>query len=66
MENITLSKKLADNGVRDLPLISVELSIMDLISIYNACADIVNEHPQMIGYKNICLKLSKEINKVNK
>ena len=45
MEHITLDPKTKYNYV------DLTLYIQDVTILYNACVDILNEHPEMIGYQ---------------
>jgi hypothetical protein len=64
MENIEITKHLLEEG-EDIK-VNIELSLWDLIIIYNACADIVNEHPQMIGYEKLGKRIKKIVEPLNK
>ena len=41
--------------------INITLEMTDLKILHNACVDILREFPEMIGYKNVQLKLNKII-----
>lgn len=51
MEHITLDPKTKYNYV------DLTLYIQDVTILYNACVDILNEHPDMIGYQMTASKL---------
>jgi hypothetical protein len=51
MEHITLDPKTKYNYV------DLTLYIQDVTILYNACVDILNEHPEMIGYQMTASKL---------
>jgi hypothetical protein len=66
MKTILLNKVLFNNGARNLPPVTLELPLMDLISIYNLCNETVQDYPQMVGYRDLCKKLAPIIEKHNK
>ena len=35
----------------------VQLTNQELVMLYNACAEIVNDSPEMVGYRNLATKL---------
>jgi hypothetical protein len=37
--------------------VDLTLYVQDVKILYNACVDILNQHPEMIGYKNTAKKL---------
>ena len=41
--------------------VSVSLSMVDIKILHNACVDILNDCPEMIGYREVMKKLSKII-----
>lgn len=45
----------------DYSIISLKLPIMDLKILYNACIDIINEHPSMSGYTDTAIKLKEAL-----
>ena len=51
MEHILLDPKTNHKYVR------MTLYIQDVKILYNACVDILNEHPEMIGYERTAEKL---------
>ena len=51
MKHITLDPKTKYNYV------DLTLYIQDVTILYNACVDILNEHPEMIGYQMTASKL---------
>ncbi len=51
MEHIKLDPKTKYNYV------DLTLYIQDVTILYNACVDILNEHPEMIGYQLTASKL---------
>ena len=51
MEHITLDPKTKYNYV------DLTLYIQDVTILYNACVDILKEHPEMIGYQQTASKL---------
>ena len=51
MEHITLDPKTKYNYV------DLTLYIQDVTILYNACVDILNEHPEMISYQQTASKL---------
>ena len=64
---ISINETLLKEGINNLPLIPIDLNLMDIIAIYNLCKECVYDYPEMIGYKNICKRLKpiiKEFNKV--
>jgi hypothetical protein len=42
------------------------LYLQDVKILYNACIDIINEHPEMIGYENVAKKLEMVIKEYDK
>jgi hypothetical protein len=46
--------------------VSVSLSMVDIKILHNACVDILNLNPEMIGYSEVMKKLSKIILKEQK
>jgi hypothetical protein len=37
--------------------VDMTLHLQDVKILYNACIDIINEYPEMIGYENVAKKL---------
>jgi hypothetical protein len=50
-------KPLDFNSSIDTTYVNLTLTLGDLKILYNACVDIVNRHPEMIGYQSIGLNL---------
>ena len=44
-------------------IVNVELEMIDVNILYNACIYIIKEHPEMIGYIHIAKKLQKILHK---
>ena len=44
-------------------IIDLKLPLIDVTILYNACIDIIKEHPSMIGYKDAAVKLKQIIEK---
>ena len=42
-------------------MVDMELSMVDIKILHNACVDILNEFPDMIGYDDVRKKLAKII-----
>lgn len=63
---IPINKTLLEKGINNLPIITIDLNLMDLIAIYNLCKECVYDYPEMIGYKNICEGLKPVIKAYNK
>ncbi len=38
-------------------MVGLNLYVSDVKILYNACVDILNEHPEMIAYDNVAKKL---------
>jgi hypothetical protein len=51
-------KSLDFNSSIDTTYVDLTLTLGDLKVLHNACVDIVNRHPEMIGYQRIGQKLS--------
>lgn len=51
MEYIKLDKD------TDYNYVSMELYLQDVKILHNACVDILNKHPEMIGYERVAKKL---------
>ena len=51
MEHILL------NRIEDHKNVMVNFNLGELKIMYNACVDILNEHPQMISYQELAYKL---------
>ena len=51
MEHILLNKE------TDYKSVGMELYLQDIKILYNACIDIINQHPEMIGYERVAKKL---------
>ena len=51
MEHIILNQKNNYNYV------DMTLHLQDVKILYNACIDIINEYPEMIGYEKVAKKL---------
>lgn len=51
MEHIKL------NPIEDYTYVDMTLYLQDVKILYNACVDILNEYPEMIGYENTAKKL---------
>jgi hypothetical protein len=50
-------KPLDFNSSIDTTYVDMELTLGDVKILYNTCVDIVNEHPEMIGYQRLIVKL---------
>ena len=59
MEYIKLDPKTKYNYV------DLTLYIQDVTILYNACVDILNEHPEMIGYQMTASKLKMILDEQN-
>lgn len=46
------------NQETNLNYVGVELHLQDVKILHNACVDILREHPEMIGYRNVMTKLA--------
>lgn len=46
--------------------VDMTLYLGDVKILYNACIDIINEHPEMIGYENTAKKLLMILEQHNK
>ena len=46
--------------------VDMTLYLQDVKILYNACIDIINEYPEMIGYKNVAKKLEMVIKEYDK
>jgi hypothetical protein len=53
---ITMEHQLL-NPETNYDYVSMSLYLQDVKMLYNACVDIINEHPEMIGYKKTAEKL---------
>lgn len=51
-----MKHKLLDNKT-DYDYVDMTLYLQDVKILYNACVDIINRHPEMIGYKRTAEKL---------
>jgi hypothetical protein len=60
MEHILLNKK------NNYDYVDMTLYLQDVKILYNACIDIINEHPEMIGYENVAKKLEMVIKEYDK
>jgi len=56
MEHILLDRD------TDLQYVNLNIYLSDVKILHNACVDIVNEHPYMIGYETLANKLKIAIN----
>lgn len=59
MEHILLKK--GKYNKEDNTNVMLNLNIGELKILYNACVDILNEHPEMIGYRGVAEKLEQVI-----
>lgn len=50
-------KPLDFNSSIDTTYVDMGLTLGDVKILYNTCVDIVNEHPEMIGYQRLVVKL---------
>ena len=50
-------KPLDFNSSIDTTYVDMQLYLGDVKILYNTCVDIVNEHPEMIGYQRLIVKL---------
>jgi hypothetical protein len=60
MEHILLNQK------NNYDYVDMTLYLQDVKILYNACIDIINEHPEMIGYENVAKKLEMVIKEYDK
>jgi hypothetical protein len=60
MEHIKLNLK------NNYDYVDMTLYLQDVKILYNACIDIINEHPEMIGYENVAKKLEMVIKEYDK
>jgi hypothetical protein len=44
--------------------VDMTLYLQDVKILYNACVDILNEHPEMVGYKRTAEKLKMVLDEV--
>jgi hypothetical protein len=51
------TKPLDFNSTIDTSYVDLTLTLGDLKILHNACVDIVNRHPEMIGYQRLIVKL---------
>jgi len=58
MEHIKLKKS------EDNLNVMLNLNIGELKILHNACVDIVNRHPEMVGYKSVGEKLEQVIKNI--
>jgi hypothetical protein len=59
MEHIKL------NAIEDYTYVDMTLYLGDVKILYNACIDIIKEHPEMIGYEQTAKKLFMVIENYN-
>ena len=45
------------NNKTDYDYVDMTLYLQDVKILYNACVDIINRHPEMIGYRQTAKKL---------
>ena len=57
MQHILIDEKIMTQ------IVNVELEMIDVNILYNACIDIIKEHPDIVGYIDIATKLQKIIDK---
>ena len=50
-------KSLDFNSSIDTTYVDMGLTLGDVKILYNTCVDIVNEHPEMISYQRLIVKL---------
>jgi hypothetical protein len=50
-------KPLDFNSSIDTTYVDMQLTLGDVKILYNSCVDIVNRHPEMIGYQSLIVKL---------
>jgi len=60
MEYIKLNPK------NNYDYVDMTLYLQDVKILYNACIDIINEHPEMIGYEKVAKKLEMVIKEYDK
>ena len=60
MEHILLDSK------ANYQYVDMTLYLQDVKMLYNACVDILNEHPEMVGYEMVAKKLKMVIEYENK
>jgi hypothetical protein len=60
MEHIKL------NPIEDYTYVDMTLYLQDVKMLYNACVDILNEYPEMIGYEKTAKKLLMVLEQHNK
>ena len=60
MEHILLDSK------TNYQYVDMTLYLQDVKMLYNACVDILNEHPEMVGYEMVAKKLKMVIEYENK
>ena len=60
MEHILLNQK------NNYDYVDMTLYLQDVKILYNACIDIINENPEMIGYENVAKKLEMVIKEYDK
>jgi hypothetical protein len=60
MKHILLNQK------NNYDYVDMTLYLQDVKILYNACIDIINEHPEMIGYENVAKKLEMVIKEYDK
>jgi hypothetical protein len=60
MEHIKLNLK------NNYDYVDMTLYLQDVKILYNACIDIINENPEMIGYENVAKKLEMVIKEYDK
>ena len=49
------------NRIEDNTNLMVNFNLGELKIMYNACVDILNKHPEMIGYQELAYKLEQVI-----
>lgn len=60
MEHILLNRE------TDYEWCEMVLNLQDVKILYNACVDILNRHPEMIGYERVAQKLKMVIENYDK
>ena len=58
MEHILL------NRLEDNTNVKVNLKLGEIKILYNACVDILNRHPEMIGYREVAVRLEQTIRNI--
>ena len=54
------------NQQNNYDYVDMTLYLQDVKILYNACIDIINENPEMIGYENVAKKLEMVIKEYDK